>query len=364
MKYISTLIIIALILGVLNTAMIFAINNNVSNIDLSLSSLSNKLNNLVDEISSTKRELETFKSFYYPIIIKDALGRTVTINSEPMRIVSCTPSITEMLFALNLSDRIVGVDKYSDYPKLVLELKEKGLIAEVGGVTTLNCEKIASLNPDIVFIDASLQKKFVSTLEGFGLTVIALESPSIEEIMNNIYKISKITLKLEEGEKLINQIKNTINEITSKTSKVSKQKVLYLVWLEPLWTTGNGTYANELISIAGGVNIFNDKNGWFITNPEEIISRNPDVIIFSSMALPKSPEELLNYIKSIPGFSEINAVKNNRIYILTENAANAIERPGPRVTYATILLAYILHPQLFNITVPNFISNYENIIRR
>ncbi len=364
MRSIFALIIIALLLGTFNTAIIFAMNNNISNIDNSLTSINSKLNNLINEISSTKKELERFKSFYYPIIIKDALGRTITINSEPMRIVSCTPSITEMLFALNLSDRIVGVDKYSNYPKLVLELKEKGVITEVGGVTTLNPEKIAYLNPDLVLIDASLQKKFIPTLEGFGLTVIALEAPSIEEVINNIYITSKITLKLEEGEKLIDQIKSTIKEITFKTSKVPKQKVLFLVWLDPLWTTGNGTYANDIISIVGGINIFNDKNGWFITNPEEIISRNPDVIIFSSMTLPKSPEELINYIKNIPGFNEINAIKNNRVHILTGEAANAIERPGPRIIDATLLLAYIINPEIFNITIPNFISNYENIIRR
>lgn len=368
MKKLALFVIIAILLGIANSMFITYINNSVSENFKQLSDnfkqLNASLSSLVNEFKELKKELSAIQELYYPIFIKDALGRVVTVKFEPNRIVSGTPSITETLFALGLSDKIVGVDQYSNYPPEVLDLVKIGKIQTIGGVTTLNPEKVASLQPDIVLIDASLQKKFISTLEGFGLTVIALESPSVNDVINNIRLIAKITSKFKEGEAVINEIINTINEVETKLSNVTKQKIVFLVYPDPMWVTGNGTYLNEIISIAGGINVFSDKSGWFVVNPEQIVAANPDVIIMSSMALPKSPEELLNYFKSLPGFDQINAIKNNRIYILSGNAANAVERPGPRISDAIKLLANILYPTIFGKTIPNFINDYEALIRR
>lgn len=361
MRNLALFIIIAILLGIANSMYIVYTSNAISN---DFKQINISLNSLINEFKELKRELSAIRELYYPVFIKDALGRVVAIKSEPNRIVSGTPSITEILFTLGLSNKVVGVDQYSNYPPELLELIKTGKIQTVGGVTTLNPEKVASLQPDVVFIDASLQRKFISTLEGFGLTVIALESPNVDEVINNIRLIAKITSKFKEGEATIDKIVNTINEVKTKISNATKQKVVFLVYPNPLWVTGNGTYLNEIISIAGGINVFSDRSGWFVVNPEQIVAANPDVIIMSSMALPKPPEELLNYFKSLPGFDQINAVKNNRIYILSENAANAVERPGPRISDAIKLLANILHPTIFGKTMPNFISDYDTLIGR
>ncbi|HID15631.1 MAG TPA: hypothetical protein EYP16_02345 [Candidatus Atribacteria bacterium] len=97
----------------------------------------------------------------YPIVIEDFIGREITIYKPPTRIVSCAPSITEIVSALNLTSQIVGLDDFSDFPPIILELKSQGKIASVGGVTTLNIEKIAQLNPDLVLVYAGLQRKFI-----------------------------------------------------------------------------------------------------------------------------------------------------------------------------------------------------------
>lgn len=359
MKKFVLLAVIALLIGIGNTLYIAYTNNAISN---DFRQLSSSLNSLINELKGLKSELKAIQEFYYPIFIEDALGRVITIKSEPNRIVSGVPSITETLFALGLSNKVVGVDQYSNYPPELLDLIKAGRIQIVGGVTTLSPEKVASLQPDVVFIDASLQKKFIPTLEGFGLTVVALESSSINDVINNIRLIAKITSKFKEGEAVVDKIKSTINEVSAKLSNATKQKVVFLVYPDPMWVTGNGTYLNEVISIAGGMNAFSDKSGWFVVNPEQVVAANPDVIIMSSMSLPKPAEELLNYFKNLPGFNQINAVKNNRIYILSGEAANAVERPGPRISDAIKLLANILYPNVFGKTMPNTISDYKGII--
>jgi len=323
-----------------------------------------RIHNLQNKYTALERKLSVMRESYYPLLVKDALGRVVTISSEPMRIVSGAPSITEILFAIGAGEKVVGVDKYSDYPKELSALKENGKIVTVGGVTTLEPERVAALRPDLVLIDASLQSKFVPALEELGLTVIAVESKSVADILKNIQLISKVTSKLEEGAEVIENLNNAMREVSQKVSPLPPARVLYLCWLEPMWAVGKDTYADNLIRIAGGEGVFSDRSGWFVVNPEEVVSARPSIIVVSSMALPKSPEELLSYLKSQPGFEQLDAIKDNRVYILTGQAANLLERPGPRVADAVFLLGCILHPEAFHVSLPNFISEYTCYVEK
>ncbi|TDA39516.1 MAG: hypothetical protein DSO08_01945 [Candidatus Methanomethylicota archaeon] len=364
MKRMSALVAIISLLVVTNTIAVIYMTNSIADLNRSVQSINTTVSGLKNDLSSFESELRVVKESYYPLLIKDALGRVVTINSEPMRIVSGAPSITETLFALGAARKVVGVDTYSNYPNELLELKNNGTIVTVGGVTTLDPEKVAALRPDLVLIDAGLQSKFVPALEGLGLTVVAVESKSVEDIINNIQLISKVTFKLEEGTRVVAQLKSAMQEVRQKVSASPPTKILYLVWPDPMYTAGKDTYINELISIAGGENVFSTRSGWFVVNPEDVVSARPSVIIMSSMALPKSAEALFSYFRTLPGFEYLDAIKNNRVYILTGEASNALERAGPRAADAVFILGYILHPEAFNASLPNFISEYATYIRR
>lgn len=348
-KILSALVVIAIVLGLISTSVVFVAYSELSNVNSQLHDLENELNLL-------QQEFNIVKESYYPLLVKDALGRVVTIRSEPMRIVSCTPTITETLFALGLSKRIVGVDSYSNYPDEVVTLREQGKIAVVGGVTTLNPEAVASLSPDLVVIDASLQSAFISTLEGFGLTVIALDAKSVDNVKENFQLLAKVTFKLSEGVHLVNELESVISNISTKISQASDTEALFLVWHDPMYAAGNETYLNELITIAGGVNMVTRK-GWVVVNPEEVVAANPDVIILSSMNLPLDPDEMMSYLRSLPGFENVNAIKNNRLYILTEGASNALERAGPRLIDGLRILGYILHPEIFGANLPHVLGD-------
>ncbi|MEN3059704.1 MAG: ABC transporter substrate-binding protein [Candidatus Methanosuratincola petrocarbonis] len=330
-----------------------------------LTTMNSTLNSLKGELSSLQSELNVVRASYYPLVIEDALGRVVTIKSEPTRIVSGSPTITETLFALGLSSRVVAADSYSNYPSEFVQLREQGKIAIVGGVTTLDPEKVAAQRPDLVVIDASLQGKFIPALESLGLTVVALDAKSVENVRSNFQLLAKITYKLGEGVRIVDHLNAAIQNVSGKVSTAPPTKVLFLVWHDPMYSTGNGTYLSELISIAGGENIAGNRTGWVVLNPEQVIAANPSVLILSSMSLSMDPDQMFAYFRSLPGFENVDAVKNNRIYILTEDASNAVERAGPRLVDGVYILGYILHPEVFKVQLPNALAaNYTSYLGR
>lgn len=294
----------------------------------------------------------------YPLKIIDFMNREVVIDKRPEKIVSCAPSITEILAALELTNYIVGVDEYSDYPPEVKRLREEGIIENIGGVTTLNIEKILVLEPDIVFVSPGIQGGLVPILEEKGLTVVALDANTINDVYNEILIVGKIMDMEEKALSLVNRIRSSMDLVQSKLTQVrSKASVLSIIWLEPIWTAGNGTFLNDVIGYAGGYNVLVDNNGWFMTNPETIVTRNPEVIIITAMSIGLKPEEVLEKLMNIPGMDSVDAVKNKRVYLLYGQAENIYLRPGPRIGEAVQLLAMILYPEIFGIKVPTIIGD-------
>jgi len=116
-----------------------------------------------------------YQQVKYPLMVTDDLGRNVTITKEPQRIISTAPSNTEVLFALGLGDRVVGVTEYCNYPPEAME-KEK-----IGGFSTVSIEKVVALNPDIVFASDKTGEENIEKLENFGIAVVVLHPKDIED---------------------------------------------------------------------------------------------------------------------------------------------------------------------------------------
>ncbi|MEM1545925.1 MAG: ABC transporter substrate-binding protein [Candidatus Methanomethylicia archaeon] len=301
----------------------------------------------------------------YPLTVMDFLGRNVNITKPPLRIVSCSPLCTEVAAVLELTDFIVGVDDYTDFPPSIVKLKEQGKVSSVGGVTTLSVEAVATLKPDLVLVSASLQKKFIPTLEELGLTVIALDARNINDVYSEILILGKVTGREELAERIVNEMKDRIEAIQQSLAAVRvKVKVFQSSWLEPIWTTGNGTFLNDIIRLAGGYNVFMDASGWITVSPESIVERNPEVIFIGCTMMGLKPEDVELKLKQIPGLENVEAVRKNRVYLLYEQAENIFVRAGPRVAEAIELLAKILYPEVFNTNIPNVIGdNYLNYVK-
>jgi iron complex transport system substrate-binding protein len=269
-----------------------------------------------------------------PIIIVDNLGRTVTIKSSE-RIVSIGPSCTEILYALGLGDRVVGVDRYSDYPPEVVSKQY------INNWWNPDPEEVIALNPDLVLYSVG-SVAAVEALEKAGLTVVALKPATIDDIPENIKMVGFITGKSQKAESLASTLGRRIDEIKNKTTNVTiKPKVYIEYWYPPPWAFGPNTWGHQLIELAGGINAFGDAaTGWVQTTDEEVIARNPDIIISLCGAMHHAS---LEDIKGRPGWGTISAVAKRAVYLIDENL---FVRPGPRIIDGLETLAKILHPEL------------------
>ena len=278
--------------------------------------------------------------------IVDDLGRSVNIKEIPQRIISLVPSNTEILFALGLGDKVVGVTEFCNYPAEVLD-KEK-----VGGFSTPDIEKIIALQPDLILAGSIHAKEVIPALEERGLAVFALVSQSLDGILEDIRMVGKITGEEDEASKLVAQMETRIKAITDKTQNLEgRARVFYITWHEPLWSLGSGVTTQELIEKAGGVNIFQDIIGHKMVNLEEVIARNPEVII-ACTGHGEAKGKPFEWAKEEPRLGVTEARKNNRVYQID---ADLISRDGPRIVDALDWFAYFVHPEIFG--RPS-ISNY------
>jgi len=289
----------------------------------------------------------------YPMIVVDDFGRSVTINSPPNRIVSTAPSNTEILFALGLGEKVVGVTKYCDWPPLVLDRVKEGKITVIGGYADPSLEGVVSLKPDLVVAATNLQLNFISALQNRGVTVIGLNPRNIVEVFNNLRLIGTICNKTDEANRLVESLQRRYDYVLERTGKASSRpKVYYELWYDPLMSFGGNTVVDDLIQKAGGQNIFHDSPAPYpIIGAEMVIQKNPDIIIVPigyMGGVSKSDFE------KRPGWSMIEAVKKNRIYTLNENT---LIRPGPRLFNGLENLASVIHPELFTGTI-----NYNSSI--
>ena len=274
------------------------------------------------------------------VSVVDDAGRTVEIVSDPQRLVSLAPSNTEILFALGLGDKVVGVTDFCDYPE------EAKSIDKVGGMEH-NLEKIVALDPDLVLAigGSPAQVEKAVEMEELGLTVLVLEPGDIEGIMADIKLVGKATGAEKQASSLAGEMRERFDDITTKAKEAgSTPKVFFeLDATDPSkpYTPGPGSFIDALISLAGGSNIGSTAQmQWAQLSTEEIIAQDPEVLVLGDFNYGVTPE----MVKERPGWSVITAVKNGNIHPIDDIL---ISRPGPRVIEGLEALATIIHPELF-----------------
>lgn len=291
------------------------------------------------ETENLTEEKESENGTVYPITITDATGAELTFEQAPERIVSTSPSETEILFALGLDDKIYGVSDFDDYPE---EAKTK---PKVGGVTKPNEEAILTAEPDLVIGGISMNEEIVEKFRGLGLPLYKTEPKKIEDILDNIIQIGIITDTQQEAEELVGKMKEDIRIVSeaAATIKDDEKKKVYIEF-SPGWTVGKGEFMDELITLAGGINIAADLEGWNAINEEKIIEDNPDVIIYTANLVDdKSGQPLEDLITSRAGWEKITAIQEGS---LTGIEGNKMSRPGPRITEALKEIFAGIYPEL------------------
>jgi len=281
-------------------------------------------------------KLFLFYSTPYSEVFTDEMGRKVEVKANPSRIISLAPHLTEILFDLGLDERIVGVTRYSNYPEAA---KKK---TRIGSYVKLNLEKIVSLSPDLVIATADGNPKVVvERLTSLDIPVFVINTKGISDIYTNIISIGEVTGRPKEGRRVFIALKERIKGITDLIKGLPKRKVFFQLGANPLYTASAGTFSDDLITLAGGINIAGEeKIRYPVYSMEEVLKRNPEVIFSVLMG----SEEGKSVKPLWEKWTTIEAVKKGQIYDIEPDITN---RPSSRIADGLDAIARKLHPQAF-----------------
>ena len=271
----------------------------------------------------------------------DGLGRTVNIEEVPETIISLAPSNTEILYALGLEDKLVGVTEYCDYPEAAQD-KPK-----IGGFNTVDIERVVEIQPDLILAANIHRDEAIPALERLGLTVFALDPKTLDEVLEAITLVGRCTGSEDEAFLLVTEMSNRIEVVTDETDNLTpaqRLRVFYVTWHNPLMTVGSGGLHNELIQKAGGTNIFQDlTESYPKIGLEAVIEANPQVII-TGVGMGTGEDLPFQFAITEPRLGDVDARINNRVYAI---ATDLMGRSGPRVVDTLEQLAKMIHPEIF-----------------
>ncbi|MCE4970544.1 ABC transporter substrate-binding protein [Staphylococcus chromogenes] len=279
------------------------------------------------------------KSIFYVIIMSllllagcnfnddhfDETGKTT--NKVPNRIISLIPSNTEILYELGLGDHVVGVSTVDDYPK---EVRHKTQFDAM----KLNKEALIKAQPDLILTHESQkasQEKVLKSLENSGIKVVYVkDAQSLNEMYQSFEQIGQATNKEKEAQTLVKETKANVEKVVNKAkSRKAQPKVFIEIASEPeIYTVGKQTFMNDMLTKLKAKNVFDDHKGWPTVSKEDIIKKNPDVMLTTSGI---STKEYQSLVQQRSGFEDLNAVKKQRVEALNDDL---LSRPGPRIDEA------------------------------
>lgn len=254
----------------------------------------------------------------------DMADREVVIDEPVEKIVVLTAADCEILYELGVGDLVIGRGEYCNYPEEVLDVEM------VSSGSETNIEQIIALQPDTVFMSTMDQsEEHITALENAGITVVMSNADSIDETYTCIEMIGKAVGKEDNASALVEEMKANFAEIAEKAKDKDPKSVYFEVSpLEyGLWTTGAGTFMDEMAETLGLENIFGDVEGWAEISEEQVLERNPDYIFTVTMYFGEGPtpeEEIMGRA----GWENVTAVKNGTVYPADNDQ---FTRPGPRL---------------------------------
>lgn len=290
--------------------------------------------NMAQDVKLQEGASEEEAKVSYPLTIEDSYGRKVVLDSEPQRIVSIAPNITEAIYALNKEDRLVGRSDFCDYPPEVAQIES------IGPIQQPNMEKILELKPDLVFASTHFQKETLKRLEELNIKVVVLYGEeSFEGVYDVIQKTGILLNAQKEAEDVIKNMKDRIEMVKERVRDLERPSVYYVVSYGKYgdYTAGRGTFIGSLIETAGGKNAADDVEGWNYSL-ERLLEKNPDIMICSKYFDTKAG------IESTNGYNSLKAVKDGKLFEIDNNM---LDRQGPRLADGLYEIARIIHPEAF-----------------
>ncbi|MDE4084367.1 ABC transporter substrate-binding protein [Planococcus maritimus] len=285
----------------------------------------------------TPEETSTETASDAPYTVTDDRGEELEFEQAPETIVSLIPSNTEIVFALDAGDQLVGVTDYDNYPEAAQDIER------VSDSVEFNAEKIIQLDPDVVLAYSTGEAPpALSQLEDADIPVFVIESAtSFDEVYGDIEQIASILAKEEKGAEVIEGIQTQIEDVQERLAAVEEQKEVY-VEISPspeIYTTGKSTFMQEILDHAQVTNAFEDLEGWPSISEEEVITRDPEVILTTVSYV----EDAVGDIEARDSWSAVEAIENDEVHFIDSDITS---RPGPRIGEAVQLVAETVYPEL------------------
>lgn len=297
----------------------------------------------------------------------DGTGVSIYGYDMPNRIVSLAPSVTETICAIGAKNSIVGTDLYSNYPQFIVDQRNAGNIAVIGGFTNPSYEMVMKCDPALVMCYGSQQShiEMAEKVRNAGVDAVVLyDGEDIQTMYDNIFiagmSISygmKTSEVIKDVEDAMDQIKDIL--ITCDP-KYDVSTMMTLSTLKSPWVAGSNTYIDDIIYQIHGKNIYHSETGWVQITAESIPKLNPSAIILISSDYSATEADYRMFVDKLsPEWKSTDAYKNDNIYLLCEGACDLASRAGPRFSQLTELTARILHGGMFDdgIEVPHWVGN-------
>ncbi len=252
------------------------------------------------------------------------------------RIVSLSPAITEIIYALDAQDTLVGVSSYCDYP-LVAKEKE-----DVGGFINPNIERIVLLKPDMVVLSPNSGTKTIQErLDRLGINNTVVSFYTIETLQESFIEIGSLVGREESAAQLRGQLSQTIARIETAVAAEDKPRVLFVREHMPLYVAGQGTFEDDVITIAGGINCVTSKSRYPQYTIESVIALDPEIIIDATYYDTPTKDQYSSLRSFWQRLKMATAVKNKQVYIIKTDIHSV---PGPRTDALLEVVAGIVHP--------------------
>jgi iron complex transport system substrate-binding protein len=275
------------------------------------------------------------------ISMVDGLDKQITLDQPAQKIVTLSPPITEMLYAIGAGDQVIARDSFSDYPETALSLPDIG-----GGFAEYDLETIISFEPDLVIAGGINTPELVGSLEDLGLTVYYLSNPSdLEGTFASIEVLGMLSGHEDEAEELVIGLRSRMEAVSAVLEGAGEKPTVYYELdatdVAKPYTPGPNTFYTSLIEMAGGENIGEKLEfEWAQISLEQLLIEDPDLILLGDAMWGVTPESLAERA----GWDSLTAVANGEVLPFDDNL---IARIGPRQVDGLEALAKIFHPDLF-----------------
>jgi iron complex transport system substrate-binding protein len=268
------------------------------------------------------------------IIYTDGIGRRVDIPRHPLRIISLAPNITETLYLLGAQDRLIGNTTECNWPEAAKH------IPKIGDLLNPNYEVILAAKPDLIIAStAGNDQSAVMKLTKLGLPVYVAAPRSVAGILKSVEDIGRITDCAAQGLQLVAQMKDRLEKVKSRIADIPPVHAFFITWFDPLLAPGKNTFENDVLHLAGVISITADIPQYYPRySLEQVLIKNPDVIL----SVEHEGDPLPDFRKT-PGWKDLRAVKNGRIYIVSE----FLQHPSPLFVDGVEELAKKLYPERF-----------------